>query len=222
MSNALRPSVLLAASAGLAALALAACSPAPQTAEAPAALHTAEPAKMTARHIANFQLNDETGKPFTLYDQKDAKAVVLVMHGNGCPIVQKLTPTLKEVAGEYSSKNVKFFMVNSNSQDTPSAIAAEVAKFELGIHVLKDADQTIGRKLGAERTAEVFVVDPKSWTIVFHGPIDDRLTYGTERPVAKNFYLKDTLNAVLAGKPVPAVEAKADGCIINYLTPEKA
>ncbi|MEZ5937033.1 MAG: redoxin domain-containing protein [Hyphomonadaceae bacterium] len=183
---------------------------------------TAEAVKAPIIHIDNFTLADEAGQEHTLYDLKDAPAVVLVMHGNGCPIVQRLTPTLKEAAAAYRPKGVKFFMINSNSQDTPEAIAKEVDKYELGIHVLKDADQTLGHELGAERTAEVFVVDPKTWDVVFHGPIDDRLTYGLEKPRPEKFYLNDTLDAMLAGQPVPQIEAKADGCIINYIEPDKA
>lgn len=217
-----RFSTSLGAGVALAAL-LAACSPGPKAGtELPADVTSAEPVKMAVRHVDNFELKDETGKSHALSNMKDARAVVLVMQGNGCPIVRKLIPTLKQVAGQFADKNVKFFMLNANSQDTPQAIAAEATTFELGIPVLKDVDQSVARQLGAERTAEVFVIDPKTSNVVFHGPIDDRLSYGTERAVADNHYLINTLNNMLAGKPVPMVDVKADGCIINYVTPEKA
>ena len=39
------------------------------------------------------------------------------------------------------------------------------------------------QRLGVTRPAEVFVVEPKTWKVVHHGPLDDRITY--ERQKAK-------------------------------------
>jgi hypothetical protein len=66
-----------------------------------------------------------------------------------------------------------------------------------------------------DRTAEVFVIDPKNWTLVYHGPIDDRLSYETQRPVHHQ-YLTDALDAVLAGRPVAAASIVSPGCLINF------
>ncbi len=200
----------------------AACSPAPapETAEAPPVTTTAEPVVATIKTVSDFELKDQNGVAHRLHAMGDAKAVVIVMQGVGCPIVQKLTPTLKEIRAEYEAKGVTFVMLNPNIQDTPEKIAAEAEKFELDLPMLKDVNQTVSKQLGAVRTAETFVINPADWSVVFHGPIDDRLTYGREKAEATNFYLKDALNAVLAGQKPPVVMAEADGCIINYLTPE--
>lgn len=206
----------------LAVAVAAACSPAPstETAEAPPAVTTAEPVVATAKTVSDFELKDQNGVAHRLHGMADAKAVVIVMQGVGCPIVQKLSPTLKEIQAEYTAKGVQFVMLNPNIQDTPEKIAAEAEKFELDLPMLKDDNQAVSKELGAVRTAETFVIDPKGWKVVFHGPIDDRLTYGREKAQASNFYLKDALNAVLAGQTPPVVTAEADGCLINYVTPE--
>jgi peroxiredoxin len=203
-------------------LALAACSN-----EAPAAMaDTPAPdappaaAQTVSQRLPDFELRDQNGVAHRLYSMKDAKAVVLVMQGNGCPIVQKMTPTVKDVSAAYQAKGVKFLMVNSNIQDTPEAIAAETTRFDLKLPVLKDQDQSLGKRLGAVRTAESFIIDPKTWKVVYHGPIDDRLTYGRERAKPENHYLRDALDAVLAGKTPAVVKAEADGCLINYVKPE--
>jgi peroxiredoxin len=166
--------------------------------------------------IANFTLADQTGASHELYASKDARAVVLIMQGVGCPIVQKMTPDLKKVLADFDGKGVEFMMVNSNMQDTPAMIADEATKFDIKLPILKDADQKVGKDIHAVRTAEVFVVDPKTWTIVYHGPLNDRLTYGREKAVAENNYVSDVLTAVLAGQTPPAIKQEADGCIINF------
>ncbi|MDZ4759874.1 MAG: redoxin family protein [Alphaproteobacteria bacterium] len=201
---------LMVAALGLAFA--AGCSPGPAPAEI-----SAPPAPTATAPVRNFTLADQGGASHELYSMTDAKAVVLIMQGVGCPIVRKMTPDLKQVQAAYRDKGVRFLMINSNSQDTQGMIAAEAAEFELDLPVLKDAGQTVGRDLGAVRTAEVFVVDPKTWTIVYHGPLNDRLTYGREKAVADNDYTASVLDAVLAGAPVPVIEEQADGCIINFI-----
>lgn len=184
------------------------------------AMAAAPTATQAAPVIANFTLSDQNGVSHTLYDIKDAKAIVIVMQGVGCPIVQKMTPDLKAVEAAYKPKGVQFFMLNSNIQDQVPAIKAEAENFANDIPILKDADQKVGMQIGAVRTAENFVIDPKTWKIVYHGPLNDRLTYGREKATADNNFTANVLDAVLAGAEVPAINQQADGCIINF--PSKA
>ncbi len=204
----------IAAAFGLAVIGLVACSgestgPATQAEAQPPGAHA--PAK-----AANFKLVDQKGATHELYAKTNPKALVMVMQGVGCPIVQKMTPDLKTVQAEYEAKGVEFLMINSNMHDKPEMIAAEAEKFGLTMPVLKDPTQAVGKQLGAVRTAEVFIVEPKTWKVLYHGPLSDRLTYGREKAKADNEYTRQVLDAVLAGKPVPAIHAMADGCIINY------
>lgn len=216
----------LASAAGLAVFA-AGCSQHEAVADAsapPAHDHKmdghvdAAPAAATpaATTIADFTLTDNKGVSHTLYAIKDAPAIVIIMQGVGCPIVQKMTPDLKAVEAAYKPKGVQFFMLNSNIQDKPDAIAEEAKNFENDIPILKDADQKVGMQIGAVRTAETFVIDPKTWKIVYHGPLNDRLTYGREKAKAENNFTSSVLDAVLASQPVPAINQQADGCIINF------
>jgi thiol-disulfide isomerase/thioredoxin len=175
-----------------------------------------------AQKVDNFRLTDETGKSHLLYALKDAPAVVLVMQGNGCPIVRKMTPDLEAIRARYAAKGVEFMMINSNLQDTRETIAKEVKDFPVNMPVLKDDNQLVGRQLGVQRTAEVFVLDPKTWKVVYHGPLNDRLTYGSAKAKASKNYASDALEAVLAGKAASfkAPKVQADGCLINF--PERS
>ena len=146
----------------------------------------------------------------------DAKAIVLTMQGVGCPIVQKMTPDLKTVQAAYEGKGVKLIMLNSNNQDTIPMIAAEAKSFEVRMPILKDQGQKVAEPLGVVRTAEVMVIDPKTWKIVYHGPLNDRLTYGKERAAANNNFVPDVLDKVLAGQQVAYVHQQTDGCIIDF------
>ena len=165
--------------------------------------------------VDNFRLLDHRGVSHELYYHSDAKAVVLMVHGIGCPIVRNALPGLKALRDQYQARGVEFVLINSNLQDDRDAIAKEAAEFGIDFPILVDDLQLIGESLDLTRTADVFVIDPKTWKLVYRGPIDDRLSYGAQKPVAKKRYLADALDAMLAGNPVAIASAEAPGCLVD-------
>ena len=81
--------------------------------------------------------------------------------------------------------------------------------------ILLDQAQWVGESLNLIRTAEVLLIDPATWEIVYRGPLDDRLTYEAQKPAATEHYLRDALDAVLAGRPIETPKRDALGCLIN-------
>ena len=162
--------------------------------------------------VDNFRLLDQAGASHELYYLSDAKAVVLMTYGNGCGIVQKSLPRLRQIRDEYRGKGVEFLLIDSNLQDDREAVARESAEFGNDLPILIDETQLIGEVLGVDRTADVFVVDPKTWRLLYRGPVDDRLSYGAQKVEATSQYLIDALDATLAGKPVAMPKAEALGC----------
>lgn len=166
--------------------------------------------------VDDFQLLDHEGKAHRLYYYSRAPAVVLMTQGNGCPIVRAAVPALRAVRDDYANKGFEFFLLNSNLQDNRETIAKEVEEFGFDIPVLVDEHQLIGESLQVSRTAEIFVIDAKSHKIVYHGPVDDRVTYEIQKAEAKSNYLRDALDSVLAGEPVEVANVEAPGCIVNF------
>jgi hypothetical protein len=83
--------------------------------------------------------------------------------------------------------------------------------------VLRDPDHDLVRLAGATITPEaaVFV---QGREMVYRGRIDDRyVDFGMTRTKATTHDLRNTLDAVLAGKPVPAARTRAIGCYIADL-----
>lgn len=165
--------------------------------------------------VENFRLTDDSGKPHELYQSAASKAIVVMVQGNGCPIVRQAIPALREVRDEYRAQGVEFLLLNSNLQDSSESIAKESKEFGFDLPILVDSKQQVGEALGVQRTSEVFVIEPKTWKLVYRGPIDDRLSYERQRPPSK-LYLKDALDAVVAGQPVKVAQADGVGCIVNF------
>ena len=169
-----------------------------------------------ADRIENFRLLDQNGNSHQLYYYNDAKAVVFMVQGNGCPIVRNALPRFKELRDEYAAQGVEFFMINSNLQDNRQSISKEAAEFNFDIPVLIDETQIIGESMGLVRTGEVFVLDPKTWSVTYAGALDDRLTYENQKQAAKENYLQDALNDMLAGNKVAKASTDPIGCLINF------
>src|ERR1700689_4430460 len=166
-------------------------------------------------HVADFTLADQSGATHELYALSSKKAIVIMTVSNGCPIVRLAIPVMREIRARYESRDVEFLLLNPTLQDTREAVMQEAAEFGFGMTILMDDKQTVGEAWGVNRTAEVFVIDPKTWMMVYHGPIDDRLNYETQRPV-HHPYLTEALDAVLANKPVAVASVVSPGCLINF------
>jgi peroxiredoxin len=166
-------------------------------------------------HVADFTLQDATGATHQLYALSGKEAVVIMTQSNGCPIVRLAVPALREIRDRYRSHDIEFLLLNPTLQDTREAVLQEAAEFQFGMTVLLDRTQQVGQAWGVHRTAEVFLIDPKTWTLLYHGPIDDRLNYESQRPVHHR-YLTDALDAVLANKPVAVASVASPGCLINF------
>lgn len=88
-------------------------------------------------------------------------------------------------------------------------------EFGIEFPILKDEGQVLAKALGVERTAKVFVINPKTQEVLFRGPFNDQLGYKTQRNEADDEYLKDALNTVLAGGTIDMQEVSdSKGCLI--------
>lgn len=167
------------------------------------------------RSIPEFELTDQLGEVHTLEDYKDYDYAVFYVQGVGCPIARIAVPNYREVRDEYADKNIAFAMFNSNIQDDLKRIAKESEEFGIDFPIMKDEGQHLAKALGVERTAEVFVFDPRTQEVLYRGPINDQLGYETQRNNASEHYLKDALDTILAGGVVDIGEVPdSKGCLI--------
>ena len=162
--------------------------------------------------VGDFTLLDHQGKSHQLSWYGDQKAIVLFIHGNDSAVVQNGVPALREIRDEFQAQDVAFFMLNSQIQDDRLSIAKEAEKFGYDIPILVDETQLVAESLHAARLAETLVIDPKTMTVVFQGPIDD----GSDSQTAKNHYLQAALRAFLSGEAIAGNIPTAAGSVINF------
>jgi hypothetical protein len=156
-----------------------------------------------ARTVDNFMLVDQNLEAHELFRLADAKAVVLVTQANGDAVMRGLAPALKALKASYAGKGVEVLMLNSSLKDTREAVIAEAKSAGYDAPILLDVNQLVGEQLGVTRSAEVLVVDPKTWTVAYRGALDARSTAAA-------------LDAVIAGKTVQTASAMSKGAAIAF------
>jgi len=167
------------------------------------------------RSLPDFELQDQNGVTHTLDQYRDREFIVMYVQGVGCPISRIALPQYREVRELYQDKNIEFLMFNANIQDDMKRINREATEFGIDFVILKDEGQALAKSLGVERTAEVFVIDPKTQEVLFRGPINDQLGYESQRNEANEEYLKDALDTVLAGGKVDMQDIPdSKGCLV--------
>ncbi|HIG49487.1 MAG TPA: redoxin domain-containing protein [Gammaproteobacteria bacterium] len=166
--------------------------------------------------VENFRLLDQKGGSHELFYYDDKKALVFLVQGNGCPFARNAAPRFQELRDIYSDKEVEFFMLNSNLQDDRLSISEEAKEYGYDLNILIDETQIIGESLELSRTGEVFIVNPKNWSVAYIGAIDDRLTYENQKKVASEHFLKDAIDDLLAGEFVAVPRTESLGCLINF------
>ncbi len=142
--------------------------------------------------------------------------VVLVFLANHCPVVTAYEDRIIDFAQQYKDKNVRVLGVAVTGgplrkMDDLNAIKQRVKDKGYNFVYGFDETQKIGRDYGATNTPQFFVLD-KDRVIRYMGAMDDSQN---ENRVKKT-YLKDAVDALLAGTEVPVKETRPVGCGVKY------
>jgi mono/diheme cytochrome c family protein len=169
---------------------------------------------LAGTHVDDFMLPDQTGMGHQLYYHKQQPAVVILSAVMGDPASDKAIKALGALAKSYQAKGVEFLVLDSSLKDSREKIIASTSGTELP--VLADELQLVGRSLGVTTTAEAFVINPKTWTVAYHGPIDASFA----KNKGETATLAAALDSILAGQPAQMTEAAVKGAAIDF--PDRA
>lgn len=166
------------------------------------------------RTISAFRLKDSDGHDVALADFKMKKAIAVVFIGTECPLVNLYVLRLAELQRELGPSGLQILAINSNSQDSPADVAKHAQARKLPFPVLLDPGQKVADLFAAERTPEVFLLDP-SGIVRYCGRIDDQYGVGKNRLAPTRHDLKEAIQEILAGKPVSIPKTSVAGCFIG-------
>ena len=121
---------------------------------------------------------------------------------------------------DFAAKGVAWLLVdsvnpNNFSHLTPEQAKADVAKENMDITAwIDDSSGKIGHLYDMKTTPDMYVIN-KDGILVYHGAIDSKAD-PTHDPATANNYVRDAVDALLAGKTVAVAETKPYGCSVKY------
>lgn len=150
------------------------------------------------------------------YGGDEIVATVVIFTCNHCPYALAWEDRLLDVGAEYQRHDVRFLAINPNDAEQKPADSFENMKLHVGekqwpFPYLRDESQEIARAYGALTTPDVFVFDADD-RLVYRGAPDDDY----EDPAANASYLRDALDAVLAGRAPVLQETESVGCSVKW------
>jgi len=150
----------------------------------------------------------------SLSEYKDAKAVVLIFTCNHCPVAQACEQRFIDLQDEYESRGVQLVAINVNNVagDKLPDMKERAKQRGFNFPYLYDPSQQVARDYGATVTPHIFVLDQDRKIAYMGAPDDEPLNASA----VKKTYLRDALDAVLAGKKPEVTETRQKGCGIKY------
>jgi len=147
-------------------------------------------------------------------DLRDAKLAAVVFACNHCPIMKSYEPILIDLQKQYADRGVRVVAISCSlyEGDLLPAMKERAKTAGWNFPYLHDESQKIGRAYGATATPQVFVLQPNR-TLVYTGAIDNGMGKPSQ---ADKHYLRDALDALLAGREPEVTETRAIGCGIVY------
>ena len=169
-----------------------------------------------AKPQAKPVLTDVKGNQHAPFKSDKTKAVVFVFMLRDCPVSNVYAPELTRIHKEYSAKGVALYLVHPDRDTDAKSAIAHAKEYKLNAPVLLDHDHKLTRLAEAEVTPEAAVFDAKG-RLVYRGRIDNLYAdFGKKRFKPTKRDLRDTLDALLAGKRLAKRTTEAVGCYIDF------
>jgi len=163
------------------------------------------PALAIGAVASDFEMTTLEGRRFSLAQaEKTHSGVVILFVSTICPYSNYYNDLVRDMAVEFSRRNVLFVGVNSGGFETAEEMRAHAREHGHAFDIIRDPDSRIAELLDARRTPEAFLLDSRG-TLRYHGRIASKITSPD---------LKSAILAMLEGRPIRPAETRAFGCAI--------
>ncbi|MBD54125.1 MAG: thiol-disulfide isomerase [Rhodopirellula sp.] len=168
------------------------------------------------KKISPFTLDNCYGRAVSLDTFTNKKAIVVAFLGTECPLAKLYGPRLEKLQQTFGTDDVAIIGINSNKQDSLSEVLAYSHRHKISFQMLKDLRNKVADAFAAERTPEVFLLD-STFTVRYHGRIDDQYYVGGSRARPESSELSDAIKQLLAGEEITVTETPVEGCHIGRI-----
>lgn len=164
----------------------------------------------------DFLLKSTDGSVVSMGDYPDAKGFIITFTCNHCPYAVMYEDRLIDIHNEYAPKGYPVIAINPNDPDVQPddsfvKMKERAKEKEFPFAYLFDMDQKVYPEYGATKTPHIFLLDAEH-VVRYIGAIDDN---PQDAAAVSQPYLRNALNAMIAGKKVKPNSTKAIGCSIK-------
>jgi len=158
-------------------------------------------------------VKDVNGKEHRPLAEGGEKLFFFVLHD--CPAANSYAPEMSRIAAKYGAKGVRSYLVYVESDLDEAEAQKHAREYQIGFPALIDRRQELVKVTGATISPEVALLSAEK-RVVYRGRIDDRfVALGKRRVEPTTRDLREALDAMLEGKPVPNPVTKAIGCYLS-------
>ena len=151
--------------------------------------------------------------------ERPARARVLFFIAHDCPIANGYAPEIQRIAAQYGPRGLRCALVYAEPGLSARAASRHAAAYGYHLPITLDPRLTLAHRLGVTVTPEVVVLAPNGQRL-YRGRIDDKyVTLGQPRFRVDRHDLRDALDAVAQGRPVPTPITGAVGCFLPPVSP---
>jgi peroxiredoxin len=165
----------------------------------------------------DFELPSADGSTVKLADL-DGRALLVMFLCNHCPYVRHVERALAATVAEYADRGLAVVAICSNDldaypEDGPAGMAEQARRAGFGFPYLLDEGQQVAAAYRAMCTPDLFLYDAAR-QLAYRGAFDDS-TPRNGQPVT-GALLRDALDRVLDGQPVPEPHRPSMGCSLKW------
>ncbi|MDP2140322.1 MAG: redoxin domain-containing protein [Gammaproteobacteria bacterium] len=153
-----------------------------------------------AERVGDFALLDQDGFFHHMGWYDDHKAIAFLVQVNGSPQTAEAVASYAALQSRFDAQGIEFMMINPLGQSRASVKQAAM-DLDVEVPVLIDDAQVISKAMGIDKSGEAFLYDPRSFEVIFRGPVAA---------------LETALNEVAAGKSVSTPVVAMSGADVSY------
>jgi peroxiredoxin len=157
----------------------------------------------------DFTLPDLDRRIHMLSDYRGRIAIVNFWSAE-CPHSERFDAEVTTCLANWGA-DVALLSIASNANEPEGMLAAVARQRKIPL-VLRDAGQTVARRYAAQTTPHAFLIDRRG-ILRYRGAVDD-VSFRQREPT--RFYLKEAVEALLAGRLPEITEVQPFGCTIVY------
>ncbi len=170
--------------------------------------------------LPDVKMKNVDGSWLSINDVRGKKGTLVVFTSNSCSLSTDWNRELANLGNYFNEQGGGVVFLNSNDPginplNSFDNMKIQAIELDIKFPYLVDASSDIARNFLAVKTPEVFLFD-QNLQLVYHGSVSDDVRKNGN---GKGAYLRNAVDALLAGTEIPVPETDVTGCDIVFRPP---